>query len=56
MILFLIMQCLSYRYGIECYRVVRTPHRVPCWDKYQLCAKCSKSPKTEEYRKEVDDS
>lgn len=48
------MQCLSYRFGIDCHRVVRTPRHVESWDKYQLCAKCSKSDKTKEYRKTID--
>ena len=49
------MQCLSYRFGVDCYRVVRTTRHVKCWDKYQLCAKCSKSNKTKEYREDIDD-
>jgi len=52
--LFLIMQCLSYRYGIDCHRVIRTPHHIESWMKYQLCFRCSKSDKTKEYRENID--
>jgi len=44
------MRCLGYRNGTGCRRVVRTRRQTPCWIKYQLCAGCSKSDKTIQYR------
>ena len=44
------VQCLGYRNGTDCNRRVRTTRRAVHWDKYQLCAKCFKNPKTEDYR------
>jgi len=49
------MQCLGYRNGTNCKRVVRTHRHTPSWKKYQLCTGCANSDKTIQYRRIVDD-
>lgn len=44
------MLCLGHRFGTSCYKRTKFPHNTPCWNKYQLCARCSKNPLTEAYR------
>lgn len=46
--------CLGYRHGTKCNRRVRTPKRAVHWNKYQLCAKCAKDVKTDQYMAAVD--
>ena len=48
------MQCLGYRNGTNCKRVVRTHRHTPSWEKYQLCTGCANSDKTIQYRSILD--
>jgi len=45
------MQCLGYRNGTNCKKVVRTHRHTPSWKKYQLCTGCARSDKTLQYRR-----
>jgi len=48
------MMCLGHKYGTNCKKVVRTYRHVGSWEIYQLCANCSKSDKTVQYRESID--
>lgn len=48
------VQCLGYRHGTECKKVVRTTRHTRCWKEYQLCSNCNKSDKTKSYRESMD--
>lgn len=48
------MQCLGYRNGTNCKKVVRTHRHTFSWKTYQLCANCCNSDKTKKYRKKMD--
>ena len=36
------VQCLGYKHGTNCKKVVRQMQHVKSWEIYQLCAKCGK--------------
>lgn len=50
------MQCLGYRNGTNCKRIVRTYRHIASWEKYQLCTGCAKSDKTIQYRRVMDNT